>query len=42
MGLRPGDRFPELTVLAVDGRELTLPLAVPGTNKVILFYRGGW
>ena len=42
MALKPGDRFPDMTVQTVDGRELALPQAVEGTNKVILFYRGGW
>ena len=42
MALRPGDRFPEMTVQSVDGRELKLPQAVQGANKMILFYRGGW
>jgi hypothetical protein len=42
MTLRPGDRFPEMTVRTTDGRQLTIPQELSGANKVILFYRGGW
>ena len=42
MTLRPGDRFPEMTVQTTDGRQLTIPQELPGANKVVLFYRGGW
>jgi peroxiredoxin len=40
--LRPGDRFPALTVTVPGGRALRLPDDLAGRFSVILFYRGSW
>ncbi len=40
--LKPGDRFPDVTVQTVDGPTLTIPGDVEGANKVVFYYRGGW
>jgi peroxiredoxin len=40
--LRPGDRFPALTVAVPGGRALRLPDDLAGRFSVILFYRGSW
>jgi peroxiredoxin len=40
--LRPGDRFPSLTVPLLGGGSLVLPDALQGHFGVILFYRGHW
>jgi peroxiredoxin len=39
--LKPGDRFPALT-LATAGGELTVPAALDGDFGVVLFNRGAW
>jgi peroxiredoxin len=40
--LQVGERFPELTVMTVDGQALTLPDYLSGDYGVVLFYRGSW
>lgn len=40
--LRPGDRFPEITLSLVGGGEMALPGSVVGAWAYVLFYRGGW
>jgi len=40
--LRPGDRFPALTVALPGGGTLRLPDDLAGHFGVILFYRGSW
>jgi peroxiredoxin len=40
--LRPGDRFPALTVPLPGGETLSLPDALAGSFGVVLFYRGAW
>ncbi|MGW4490116.1 peroxiredoxin family protein [Amycolatopsis sp. NPDC004368] len=40
--LKPGDRFPELTLTTVDGAEHPLPAELAGHFAVVLFYRGSW
>jgi peroxiredoxin len=40
--LRPGDRFPSLTITPPDGPAVELPSALAGGFGVVLFYRGGW
>ncbi len=40
--LKPGDRFPKLTVDILDGTTLALPDAFEGHYATVLFYRGSW
>jgi peroxiredoxin len=40
--LKPGDRFPDLTIAVVDGESMELPGALAGSFGVVLFYRGSW
>ena len=40
--LRPGDRFPELSITTVDGTVHDLPTELRGHFGVVLFYRGSW
>jgi len=40
--LNAGDPFPELTVSAVDGRSITLPADLEGSDAILLFYRAWW
>jgi peroxiredoxin len=40
--LKPGDKFPALTVDVTDGDTLQLPAALNGRFGVVLFYRGSW
>lgn len=40
--LGPGDRFPSITVTAIDDEPLQLPDALAGHFAVVLFYRGSW
>jgi peroxiredoxin len=40
--LHHGDRFPSLSLAAVDGGRLSLPDDLAGTFGVVLFYRGSW
>jgi peroxiredoxin len=40
--LRPGDRFPALTVPLSGGDTISVPDAVAGGFGVVLFYRGAW
>src|ERR1700756_5584039 len=40
--LRPGDRFPVLTLARAGGGPLRLPDDLAGHFSVILFYRGSW
>jgi peroxiredoxin len=40
--LRPGDRFPTLTVPLTGGGSLGLPGDLAGGFGVVLFYRGAW
>ena len=40
--LRPGDRFPTLSVPLSGGDTLVLPDALTGGFGVVLFYRGAW
>jgi peroxiredoxin len=40
--LKPGDRFPRLTVPKVGGGAITLPDDLGGGFGVVLFYRGSW
>lgn len=39
--LKPGDTFPELTLVTVAG-EIVLPQALAGDFSVVLFNRGHW
>jgi peroxiredoxin len=40
--LRPGDRFPALTVQLAGGRSLVVPDDLAGSFGVVLFFRGAW
>jgi len=40
--LKPGDRFPRLTITPTDGHVLTIPDMFAGDFGVVLFYRGAW
>ena len=40
--LKPGDRFPGVTMAMVDGDTMELPGALAGSFGVVLFYRGSW
>jgi peroxiredoxin len=40
--LSNGDAFPALTLRAVDGRTLSLPVDLAGAYGVVLIYRGAW
>ena len=40
--LKPGDRFPAITVTPVDAPTVDLPDALAGHFAVVLFYRGSW
>jgi peroxiredoxin len=40
--LKPGDRFPALTITPVDANPLRLPDDLAGHYAVILFFRGAW
>ena len=40
--LKPGDRFPRLTITTTDGHVLTIPDMFAGDFGVVLFYRGAW
>ncbi len=40
--LSPGDRFPTLDVSLPGGETLSLPDALTGGFRVVLFYRGAW
>ncbi|WP_433296925.1 peroxiredoxin family protein [Pseudonocardia sp. CA-142604] len=40
--LKPGDKFPSLSVEVAGGGTLQLPDALSGRNGVVLFYRGSW
>src|ERR1700728_3103968 len=40
--LGPGDRFPSITVTAIDDEPLQLPDALAGHFAVVLFFRGSW
>jgi peroxiredoxin len=40
--LRPGDRFPALTITLPGGDTLDLPGALAGDFAVVLFFRGSW
>ncbi len=40
--LKPGDKFPQLTVNALGGKTLTFPDAFEGQYATLLFYRGSW
>jgi len=40
--LRPGDRFPALSLAVAGGRRLDLLAALAGHYSVILVYRGSW
>jgi peroxiredoxin len=37
--LNAGDPFPQLTVSTVDGRSITLPADLEGSDAILLFYR---
>jgi len=40
--LKPGDRFPHITITPVGGEPIDLPDALAGHFAVILFNRGSW
>ena len=40
--LKPGDKFPALTVTPVDAEPLRLPDDLTGHDAVVLFFRGAW
>ncbi|GAA1193996.1 peroxiredoxin family protein [Pseudonocardia alaniniphila] len=40
--LKPGDKFPSLSVEVAGGGTLRLPDALSGRYGVVLFYRGSW
>jgi len=40
--LNPGDHFPPITIMPVDGEAIDLPDALAGHFAVILFNRGSW
>jgi peroxiredoxin len=40
--LQNGDRFPDLSIRTVGGKQLSLPRDLEGFYAVILFYRGAW
>lgn len=40
--LRPGDRFPELTLTVSGGQEIPVPGSFAGEFGVVLFNRGAW
>jgi peroxiredoxin len=40
--LRPGDKFPDLTIKPVESDEITIPDALAGEFGVVLLYRGSW
>jgi peroxiredoxin len=40
--LNPGDRFPSLSIPAVDGTTIALPDALAGHYGVVLVFRGAW
>jgi peroxiredoxin len=40
--LKPGDRFPDLTMVVAGGDPIELPGALAGSFGVVLFYRGSW
>ena len=40
--LQQGDRFPQITLNLIDGRELTLPEDMTSRYLAVMFYRGVW
>lgn len=40
--LKPGDKFPDLTLTLTDGEKLEVPSALTGGFGVVLFNRGSW
>jgi peroxiredoxin len=40
--LKPGDRFPDLTVSVAGGGDIELPGALAGSFGIVLFNRGSW
>ena len=40
--LKPGDRFPDLTLSLVNGGTISIPSDTEGEWVYLMFYRGGW
>lgn len=40
--LKPGNKAPALTLKTAAGKDLDLKTALPKSNTVLVFYRGGW
>lgn len=42
VGLKTGERFPDISVAIVGNGTRRLPVDLPHANTVLLFYRGHW